>query len=72
MLRDLRCFKLEDKDQYSLLLTKHDINLLLSLLAPFVYLNLCPKGTLIDAFGQERSTIRILLRGKVLVFEPIN
>lgn len=72
----LRCFQIKSQEETTpkelLAIMKRDLDMFSAGIAKFVHPQLWPKGSIIEAVARERDRIRILLRGEVAVFEPVN
>lgn len=51
---------------------KRDIDMLIAVISKFVYPALYPKGSIIQTVSTPRKTVKILLKGEVAIFQPIN
>lgn len=51
---------------------KRDLDMLTAVISKFVHPKLYPKGSVIENVASDRNRVRVLLRGEVAVFEPIN
>lgn len=51
---------------------KRDLDMLTAIISKFVHGKVYPKATILETVATDRSKVRVLLRGQVAVFEPIN
>lgn len=51
---------------------KRDIDMFTAVISKFVYPTIYTKGSIIEEVATQRQSIKILLRGEVAVYEPIN
>lgn len=55
-----------------LAIMKRDIDMLTAVISKFVYPKLYQKGAIIESVASNRQNVKILLKGEVAIFEPIN
>jgi len=51
---------------------KRDLEMFTSIISKFVHGRVYPKASILETVAADRSKVRILLRGEIAVFEPIN
>lgn len=71
----LPCFQVHaqtDIPKELLAIMKRDIDMFIAVISKFVYPTLYPKGSIIETVCTSRKSVKILLRGEISVFEPIN
>ena len=51
---------------------KRDLDMFMGIISKFVYAKVYPKGTILENIGDQRNSIKVLLRGEMLIFQPIN
>ena len=71
----LSCLQIQAQSEMPkelLAIMKRDIDMLTAVISKFVYPRLYPKGAIIESVATNRQNVKILLKGEVAVFEPIN
>ena len=72
----LRCFQehLHDEEMPKevLAIMKRDLDMLTAIISKFVHGKTHKKSSILEVAGTDRRRIRILLKGEVAIFEPIN
>ena len=51
---------------------KRDLDMLTAIISKYVHARTYTKSTVLEVAGTDRKKIRILLKGDIAVFEPIN
>ena len=51
---------------------RRDLDLLTAVISKFVHAKVYNKGSIIESVATRRNKVRVLLRGELAVFEPIN
>jgi hypothetical protein len=51
---------------------KRDVEIIINLFSYFIHVKLYGKGMMAETIGGSREKIRILLSGRVSIFEPLN
>lgn len=71
----LSCLQIQAQSEMPkelLAIMKRDIDMLTAVISKFVYPKLYPKGAIIESVASNRQNVKIMLKGEVGVFEPIN
>jgi hypothetical protein len=72
----LKCFQIKSQEETTakelIAIMKRDLDMFSAVIAKFVHPQLWPKGSIMESVARERDKIRVLLRGEVAVFEPVN
>lgn len=70
----MKCFKVPANQNNAefIQIFKRDHNNVINMIAPFIHMTKYAQGAIVQATAVKRRSIKILLMGEVVMFQPIN